>query len=111
MSPEEKERRRKEHFDLTEKRRVLIEKSVAAGRSGNDVLADKLYRDALSPEKCEHGELMTHQCFECDEIHKEVFPELYATCKICCGSVDFDDLDKDGNCSYCNIDLMNSGIE
>lgn len=106
MSPEEIERRRKEHFDLVEKRKVLFEKAFAAANDGDIGLELKLTLEVLGPDKCEHGHLFLENCMACDEIHKEVFPELYATCTTC-KFLTSDDLDDKGNCWDCQYD----GIE
>jgi hypothetical protein len=103
MTSEEKERRRKEFFDISEKRRVLIERAVAAGNSGDREGAKKLYEEMLSlvPELCEHGHHWASMCMACDNIHKEVFPELYKQCSSCGELVDPDELDKKKRCFNC----------
>lgn len=104
MSPEEKEQRRKEFFDLSDKRLVLIEKMCAAH---NSLTKDKeLYSQllnelvALDPRECEHGRSWASNCMACDEIHMEVFPEHYDACITCSKLFNPDEL-VDGRCDNC----------
>lgn len=103
MSPEEIEHRRKEFFDITEKRRVLIERAVAAGNGGDRVGAKFLFDEmlALVPKLCEHGHYWASMCSACDDIHKEVFPELYSKCSGCGKLTDPDELDRKKKCFDC----------
>lgn len=109
MSPEEIQRRRDEHFALVSKRKVLIERSVAASHSGDKELAEKLFTEMidLTPEMCEHGRCWSSNCIACEEIHKEIFPEYYAACNKCANLYDKDELNDKGNCDNCQYELDN----
>jgi len=77
MNSNEIARRRQEHFDLVAKRKVFIEKAVAAFHNGNEAIARDAFKEmsALTPKMCEHGGHWSSNCAGCDELHKEVFPE------------------------------------
>lgn len=104
MSPEEIERRRKEHFDLSKKRDAICLKILGLQNkhSGNDEFNKLLIqlRD-LDPKECEHGRSWAANCMACDDVHKEVFPEYYSKCVGCSELVDPDELDSSNHCFDC----------
>jgi hypothetical protein len=109
VSPQEIEQFRKEWFEKTAARKVLIEQIVPHSRNHGcaDVLSCEAYEDllsklrALDPEECVHGRHWSSSCGACDAQHMEAFPEYFGKCTSCQKLVDLDELDKTNHCFDC----------
>lgn len=108
MTPQEIETYRKEWFQKTEERRVLIEQLVSHRNSHgclsssceeyNSIFARFV---ALDPRVCKHGRSWASHCHTCDQEHMEAFPEYYGQCTSCQKLTDIDELGESKRCFNC----------
>ena len=104
LSQKEIQRRRKEFEELSDKRKILIEKLIASTINNENENADKLSKEllALEPNECEHGKHSSLSCNDCDAIFMECFSEHFESC--CCDcdeKFEEDALNEDGQCINC----------
>jgi hypothetical protein len=110
VSPQEIETYRKEWFQKTEERRILIEQLVSH-RNSHNCIGSKCeeYNDlfarfaALDPRECKHGRSWASTCHTCDQEHMEAFPEYFGKCISCQKLVDLDELDEGNRCFDCHL--------